>query len=130
MKKLVIVVVSFCELIISCSNLSGSTSTSAKDNSSTDASSNTVNSGSKRIITCNMDSEVKTFHVSQAFFEIPLDVDRTGPKNGIEILDGDSKKEGFQFQFKNSGTTRIKKDAPGDLFCSINYYNRFKNVIK
>src|SRR5689334_15931328 len=123
MKRLLIILFSCTELIISCNSSSGSANISAKDNSPTASSSHAVSSGSKGTITCNIDGKVKIFYVSQAFFEIPLDVDRTGPKNGIEILDGDAKKEGFQFQFKNSGTTKIKNDATGDLLCMINYYN-------
>ena len=44
-------------------------------------------------------------------------------EDGLEILDGDAKKEGFQFEFKKSGTTKIKTDATGDMNCIINYYN-------
>ncbi|HVZ96195.1 MAG TPA: hypothetical protein VG847_04925 [Chitinophagaceae bacterium] len=124
MKKLFIILSSFCIIAISCNNSSSSVNAAAtKDSLSATTSSNSVSSGDKGTITCNMDGTAKTFHVSQSFFEIPLDVDRTGPKNGIEILDGDSKKEGFQFELKNSGTTKIKSDATGDLLCVINYYN-------
>ena len=123
MKKLFIIL-SFCFIAGSCNNSPGSAPTSAtKDSSPAATSSNTISSGDKGTITCTIDGNAKTFHVSQSFFEIPLDVDRTGPKNGIEILDGDSKKEGFQFELKKSGTTTIKGNGTGDLFCVINYYN-------
>ncbi len=70
-----------------------------------------------------MDGKQKTFNVQKSFFEIPLGVDLNGAKDGLEILDGDAKKEGFQFEFKKSGTTKIKTDATGDMNCIINYYN-------
>ncbi len=70
-----------------------------------------------------MDGHLKTFHVGQGFFEISLGIDPNGSKDGLEILDGSAKKEGFQFEFKKSGTTKIKSDATGDMNCIINYYN-------
>jgi len=70
-----------------------------------------------------MDGQQKTFKVQQSFFEISLNVDPNGAKDGLEILDGDAKKEGFQFEFKKSGTTKIKSDATGDMNCIICYYN-------
>jgi hypothetical protein len=73
-------------------------------------------------ITCLIDGKQKTFTLQQSFFEIRLDVDSKGPTDAIEILDGSSKKEGFQFEFKKIGTTKI--GGPGrDMDCIINYYN-------
>jgi len=43
-------------------------------------------------------------------------------KDAIEILDGSSKREGFQFEFKKSGTTKIKTTGGGDMNCISNYY--------
>jgi hypothetical protein len=70
-----------------------------------------------------MDGKPKTFSVEQSFFEITLDPTSKGPKDGIEISDGSGKKEGFQFEFKKSGTTKIKGNVGGDMNCIINYYN-------
>ena len=55
------------------------------------------------------------------FGEINLDPYSKGPRNGILCTDGDSKKEGFQFKIKKSGTTKIKSNATGDMNCIINY---------
>jgi len=41
--------------------------------------------------------------------EISLVVDPNGAKDRMEILDGDAKKEGFQFEFKKDGTTLIQR---------------------
>ena len=112
----------FSLLLAACSNSSGSANNTSTGDSKTAAS--TANSGGgKGTITCTLDGTPKTFTVSQSFFEIPLGVDPNGPKDGLEILDGDVKKEGFQFEFKKSGTTKIKTDATGDMNCIINYYN-------
>ncbi|HVM86928.1 MAG TPA: hypothetical protein VMT76_01985 [Puia sp.] len=116
----------YCMVIISCGNSSGaaanSTSTENDKTANTTTSANSSN-GDKGTITCSIDGVSKTFKVAQSFFEISLGVDPNGPKDGIEVLDGDIKKEGFQFEFKKSGTTKIKSDASGDLNCIINYYN-------
>lgn len=119
MKKLIFLPFLFFLSIASCNNSSGSGSSSGSASSAAPASSG----GDKGTITCIMNGQQKTFHVGQSFFEIPLGVDPNGSKDGLEILDGDAKKEGFQFEFKKSGTTKIKSDATGDMNCIINYYN-------
>ena len=73
-------------------------------------------------ISCLMDGKQKTFTLQQSFFEIRLDPYSKGPTDAIEILDGSSKRVGFQFEFKKSGTTIIKTGG-GDMNCIINYYN-------
>ncbi|HVY75317.1 MAG TPA: hypothetical protein VG890_10830 [Puia sp.] len=82
-----------------------------------------ISLGGKGTITCSLDGRQRTFAVQQSFFEISLDPDAKGTKDGIEILDGSPKKEGFQFEFKKSGITKITDRATGDLYCIINYYN-------
>ena len=76
----------------------------------------------KGTISCLMDGQQKTFTPQQSFFEIRLDPYSKGPTDAIEILDGSSKREGFQFEFKKIGTTKIKSGG-GDMNCIINYYN-------
>jgi hypothetical protein len=78
---------------------------------------------SKGTITCMMDGKQKKFTVEQGFSLINLDPKSKGPKNGIEILDGSFRKEGFQFKIKKSGVTKIKSDSSGDKNCFIHYYN-------
>ena len=74
------------------------------------------------IITCLMDGKQKSFKPRRGFFEITLDVDSKGPKDGLELLDGDAKHEGFQFEIKMKGTTKIESGG-GDINCIINFYN-------
>ena len=122
MKKIIFLPFLFLLAIASCNNSSGSGNSSGSAHSASSAS--PVSSGTdKGTITCIMDGQQKTFKVQQSFFEISLDVNPNGVKNGLEILDGDAKKEGFQFEFKKTGTTKIKTDATGDMNCIINYYN-------
>ena len=122
MKKIFFLPFLFLLAIVSCNNSTGSGSSSGSADSTSSAAP-ASSGGNKGTITCIMDGQPKTFHVSQSFFEIPLGVDPNGSKDGLEILDGDAKKEGFQFEFKKSGTTKIKTDATGDMNCIINYYN-------
>ena len=70
-----------------------------------------------------MDGKQRTFNVRQSFFEISLDVYSKGPKDGFELLDGDRTREGFQFEIKNSGITKIKDVPGGDMNCIWGYYN-------
>ena len=113
----------FSFVLASCSNSSGSANGADTSQDSKSMPASTSSSGGKGTITCTLDGTPKTFTVSQSFFEIPLGIDPNGPKDGLEILDGDVKKEGFQFEFKKSGATKIKTDATGDMNCIINYYN-------
>ena len=122
MKKLIFLPFLILLITASCNNSANSGDGSGKTDSNSKALSTTSGAG-KGTITCFMDGVQKTFNVQQSFFEIPLGVDPNGPKDGLEILDGDAKKEGFQFEFKKSGTTKIKSDATGDMNCIINYYN-------
>jgi hypothetical protein len=122
MKKIIYLPFLFLLAILSCNNSPGSGSSSGSAGSTSSAAPSS-SGGDKGTITCLMDGQPKTFHVSQSFFEISLSVDPNGPKDGLEILDGDAKKEGFQFEFKKGGTTKIKTDASGDMNCIIGYYN-------
>lgn len=123
MKKLLIIV-SFVSWLI---NVSCNNSNDSKKNSNTpdknNQSSQTTPGGGKGTISCLIDGTSKTFTVQQSFFEINLDPYSKGEKDGLEILDGNAKREGFQFEFKKSGTTKIKADATGDMNCIIGYYN-------
>ncbi len=122
MKKIIILPFLFLPAIASCNNSSGSGSSSGSSDSASGAAA-VLSGGDKGTITCIMDGQQKTFKVQQGFFEISLDIDPNGAKDGLEILDGDVKNEGFQFEFKKTGTTKIKTDATGDMNCIINYYN-------
>jgi len=122
MKKIIFLPFLLLLVIVSCNNSTGSGSNSGSADGTSNAA--PVSSGSdKGTITCIIDGQQKTFKVQQSFFEISLGVDPNGAKDGLEILDGDAKKEGFQFEFKKSGTTKIKVDASGDMNCIIGYYN-------
>ncbi len=121
MKKILFIILSLSAIAISCNNSSGSDKSGNTENSAASVSSS--GSADKGTITCIIDGQQKTFKVQRSFFEIPLGVDPNGAKDGLEILDGDAKKEGFQFEFKKSGTSKIKSDATGDMNCIINYYN-------
>lgn len=116
MKRFLTIILLIYTLVISCNNSLGS------GTGGIDAAAATSTAG-KGIITCLVDGQPKSFTVNQSFFEISLGVDTNGAKDGLEILDGNAKKEGFQFEFKKSGTTKIKNDATGDMNCIINYYN-------
>ncbi len=118
MKKLFIILPWL--IMFSCNNLSGSGNTS--DAPKSDATSTSSQAG-KGTITCLLDGKQKAFTVDRSYFEIPLGVDPNGPKDGLEILNGNIKKEGFEFECKKSGTSKIKDDASGDMNCIINYYN-------
>lgn len=117
MKKLRI---AFLILIItSCNNSGNQAKVSGLDATTSAATASATDS--KGTITCLIDGKQKSFNIQQTFFEIALGEDLNGPKDGVEILDGSVKKEGFQFEFKKTGTTKI--GSGGDLNCIINYYN-------
>jgi hypothetical protein len=103
-------------LIMSCGNNS-----SARDNANLATVSST--SSGKGNIACTIDGKPVTIAVQNSFFEMRLDVYSNGANDGIELLDGSSKKEGFQFEIKNTGTTKIKSNGSGDINCIINYYD-------
>ena len=105
MKKLISILA--WSLILSCNNSSGSGNNSVTPKS--DAASSSVNTGAdKGTITCTIDGKSKTFQVHKAFSEIRLEPDSKGPSDGFELLDGDAKNEGFQFEIKNKGTSVFK----------------------
>lgn len=122
MKKIIFLPFLILLITVSCNNSANSGDGSGKTDSNSKTVS-TISGTGKGTITCLIDGVQKTFIVQQSFFEISLAVDPNGAKDGLEILDGDAKKEGFQFEFKKTGTTKIKNDATGDLNCIINYYN-------
>lgn len=105
-----------CVLLMSFGNNS-----STKDNTSAI----TVSSVSleKGNITCTIDGKPVSIAVQNSFFEMRLDVYSKGADDGIELLDGSVKKEGFQFEIKKSGTTKIKSGGSGDINCIISYYD-------
>ncbi len=119
MKKIIILPFLFLLAIASCNNSSGSRSSIVSTSSAAPASS----AGNKGTITCIMDGKQRTFNVRKSFFEIPLDVYSKGPKDGLELLDGDRYNEGFEFEIKNRGTTTIKDVPGGDKNCMWGYYN-------
>jgi hypothetical protein len=123
MKRKLTLILSFCAFAISCTNSSGTKDPNTDTNDKASAAEITSSAGNKGTITCVMDGQQKAFTIQQSFFEISLGIDPNVAKDGLEILDGDAKKEGFQFEFKKIGTTRIKTDATGDMNCIINYYN-------
>ncbi|HVU58055.1 MAG TPA: hypothetical protein VHD83_23500 [Puia sp.] len=104
----------------SCGNSSGQGTAAKGTEAAADAPGG---SGTKGAITCKLDGTPKKFEISQSFFEISLSADGQGPKDGLELLDGNNKKEGFQFEIKKSGQTKITDGARGDINCIINYYN-------
>jgi hypothetical protein len=119
--KLVRIVCFSCVLLMSCGNNS-----SAKDN--TNATTGSSASTGKGNITCTIDGKPVTITIQNSFFEMRLDVYSKGADDGIELLDGSAKKEGFQFEIKNSGTTKIKNDGSGDANCIITYYDANGNT--
>ncbi len=122
MKKIIVLPFFILLITVSCNNSAGSGNSSGSAESASSAAP-ASSDGNKGTITCIIDGQQKTFKVQQSFFEISLDVDPNGAKDGLEILDGNPKKEGFQFEFKKSGTTKIKSGGGGDMNCIINYYN-------
>lgn len=123
MKHLSIIMLALCALTTgSCgSNTAGTPGNAATADSAKPSADNTTTpAANKGTITCTMDGKPASFAVQNGFFEIRLDVDSQGPKDGFELLDGSAKKEGFQFAIKNTGTTKIHNGRDG---CIINYYN-------
>jgi hypothetical protein len=93
----------------------------AKDKSKTTTVSSAASG--KGNITCTIDGKPVSITVQNSFFEMRLDVYSKGADDGIELLDGSAKKEGFQFEIKKSGTTKIKTGGSGDINCIISYYD-------
>jgi hypothetical protein len=122
MKKSIFLPLSILLITASCNNSAGSTKAAVTSAIMSEDAPSTAGTG-KGTISCLMDGKQKTFTLQQSFFEIRLDPYSKGPTDAIEILDGSTKKEGFQFEFKKSGSTKIKKDTGGDINCIINYYN-------
>jgi hypothetical protein len=121
MKKSIFLPFFISLIAVSCNNSAGSTK--AAITTAMNAEDIQTTAAGKGTITCLMDGRQKTFTPQQSFFEITLDPYSKGPTDAIEILDGSTKKEGFQFEFKKSGTTKISHGAAGDINCIINYYN-------
>jgi hypothetical protein len=119
--KLIPIVCFSCVLLMSCGNNS-----STKDN--TNATTVSSASSGKGNITCTIDGKPVSITVQNSFFEMRLDVYSKGANDGIELLDGSAKKEGFQFEIKNSGTTKIKSGSLGDINCIISYYASNGNI--
>src|SRR5579871_6196761 len=64
--------------------------------------------------TLTVDGKPISIAVQKPFSEFRLDPYSKGINDGIMLVDGNEKKEGFQFEIKKSGTTKIKNDASGD----------------
>ncbi len=74
-------------------------------------------------ITCAIDGKPVSIVVSNAYFPIVLSPDSKGPTDGLELMDGSPKKEGFQFEIKDHGTTNIRGGAD-NILCIITYYDK------
>src|SRR5664279_1934211 len=108
-------------LVLSVLSISSCSSNNADASSNTITADNATSSGSgKGTITCVIDGKPVSIKVDNSFFEMNLDVDSKGPKDGLELLNGSAKKEGFQFEIKNAGSTKITNGSNG---CIISYYN-------
>jgi hypothetical protein len=116
MKYFKFITLAFSVLILtSCTNQNSGTA----GNTTTNAIPVSSNSA-KGTINCVIDGKPVSIKVEESFFEMNLDVDSKGPKDGLELLDGSAKKEGFQFEIKNTGSTEITN---GSNDCIISYYN-------
>lgn len=107
-------------IMLSCNNSSGSDNNSdaAKNEA---AATSATSRADKGIITCSMDGKSKTFQVHDGFFEIVMDPDSKGPKDGLELLDGSATNEGFQFEIKNKGISVFKgMDGVLNMFSYFN----------
>ena len=125
MKQLSIITLVFSVLILtSCSNQNAGTAgnTSSISNAANNAIAVSSNSD-KGTITCKIDGKPITIIVQNGFFEMPLSHDPKDPKDGLELLDGSTKKEGFQFEIKNTGVTNIDAEYGNSKGCGIGYYN-------
>ena len=111
-------------ILISCSSQNTGTAgnTSNTSNAAIDAIPVSSNSG-KGTITCNIDGKPISIIVQNGSFEMPLSHNPKDPKDGLELLDGSTKKEGFQFEIKNTGITNIDAEYGNSEGCGIGYYN-------
>jgi hypothetical protein len=78
--------------------------------------------------TFTVDGKPVSITVQKSFSELRLDPYSKGSNDGIMLVDGNEKKEGFQFEIKKSGTTKIKNDASGDANCIMTYYDAKGNT--
>lgn len=100
----------------------GGVSARKDDNTAGNAvSDKTANSG-KGTITCTIEGKPVSINVQNGFFPIVLNPDSKGPTDGLELMDGSQKKEGFQFEIKDHGTTNIKGGAD-NILCIFTYYD-------
>jgi len=122
MKKLSLITFAFSAfLLASCGSQNTSTAGNTSNTSNAATNATTTSAGSDYgTMTCVIDGKPDSIKVENTFFEMNLDVDSKGPKDGIELLDGSAKKEGFQFEIKNTGTTKITNGING---CILSYYN-------
>jgi hypothetical protein len=72
-------------------------------------------------ITCVIDGKPVSIIVQNRFFPITLNPDSKGPTDGLELMDGSAKKEGFQFEIKDHGTTNIRGGAD-NILCIFTYF--------
>ena len=122
MKPLSIITTAFSAwILISCSSQNTNTASNTS-NAATDAIPVSSNSG-KGTITCNIDGKPVSIIVQNGFFDMPLSHDPKDPNDGLELLDGSTKKEGFQFEIKNTGITKIDAEYGNSKGCGIGYYN-------
>jgi len=80
-------------------------------------------SSGKGTISCTIDGKPVSIVVTNGFFPITLSPDSKGPTDGLELMDGGPKKEGFQFEIKDHGETKIRGGAD-DILCIITYFDR------
>jgi hypothetical protein len=73
-------------------------------------------------ITCAINAKPLSIVVTNAYFPITLDPDSKGPADGLELLDGSAKKQGFQFEIKDHGTTNIRGGAD-NILCIFTYFD-------
>lgn len=118
MKKLIFILPWL--IMLSCNHSSGSGNNSGTSNSNAVPAS-AISGADKGTITCVIDGKSKTFQVHNGFFEIRLDPDSKGPMDGLELLDGNAKNEGFQFEIKNKGASVFKgMDGVLNMFSYFN----------
>ena len=119
MKKLIFILPFL--VILSCNNSSGSDNNSITPKSDAAPASANPAGADKGTITCTIDGQSKTFRVRNGFWEMRLDPDSKGPTDGFELMDGDAKNEGFQFEIKNKGTSVFKgMDGVLNMFSYFN----------
>ena len=118
MKRKFILPLFIAVLMASCSDANGGKGPDAAGNAATGK---TTTSG-KGTIACVIDGKSVSIVVKNGFFAITLSPDSKGPTDGLELMDGSAKKEGFQFEIKDHGTTNIRAGAD-NILCIFTYFD-------